>query len=348
VDAPAAAMILGPLKLHTEIEQWKLAVPFRITGLTRTAIEVLVVSLTKDGLTGHAEALGVRYHGENARSLQAQVESLRPAIEAGVTPESLQRMLPVGGARNGLDGALWDLAAKITGRSVWQIAGLQSPRPVLNAFTCSADTPDNMAIAAVAYRGAKAIKLKLTGDQVDSERVRAVRAARSDVRLSVDANQGFTPDILAKLMPALVDAGVQLIEQPFPAEHDTWLDGFRSPIPFAADESVQGLADIERLAGRFKALNIKLDKCGGLTEALSMARLARSLELEPWVGCMLGTSLAMAPAFIAGQLCTSVELDAPVFLQHDRGTTVVYEDGFVMCPQELWGSPAACNPERGH
>jgi L-alanine-DL-glutamate epimerase-like enolase superfamily enzyme len=328
---------MGRLTLRTEIERWPLIAPFRITGYTWEALDVLVVSLRHDGHVGWGEAHGVYYRNDNPASMTVQIESLRTTIEAGISRESLQSMLPPGGARNALDCALWDLEAKLSGRPAWQVAAVGNPRPLLTTFTCGADEPDKMAAAARAYTHARAIKLKLTGEPIDAERVHAVRAARADVWLGVDANQGFTRAFLERLMPTLTEARVALIEQPFPVGQESLLDGFRSPIPVAADESVQCLADIPGLVGRFNVVNIKLDKCGGLTEGLAMTRAARNLGLETMVGCMTSTSLAMAPAFLVGQLCKVVDLDGPVFLKSDRAISVQYADGFITCPQQLWG-----------
>jgi L-alanine-DL-glutamate epimerase-like enolase superfamily enzyme len=267
-----------------------------------------------------------------------QIERLRIAIEGGLSSESLQRLLPPGGARNAIDCALWDLQAKVTGQPAWQIAQLGVPKPLVTTFGCGADSPVNMAKAASGYTQARAIKLKLTGEGADADRVVAVREARPDVWMGVDANQGFTRSFLEDLMPVLVKASVSLIEQPFPIDEDALLDGFRSPIPIAADESVQSLSDLTSLVGRFNVVNIKLDKCGGLTEGLVMARASRELGLDSMVGNMLGTSLAMAPAFVLGQICKFVDLDGPVFLKDDRPHPVQYADGFIKCADSLWGS----------
>jgi L-Ala-D/L-Glu epimerase len=250
----------------------------------------------------------------------------------------LQRLLPNGGARNALDCALWDLEAKLTGRAAWQIAGMDAPRALLTTFTVSAKHPDRMAAEARRYADAKAIKLKLTGESVDADRVRAVRAARPDVWLGVDANQGFTRAVLESLMPVLTEAGVALIEQPFRVGQERELDGLSSPIAVAADESVQDGADLPALVGRFDVVNIKLDKCGGLTEGLAMARVARQLGLRVMVGNMAGTSLAMAPSFLVGQSCDVVDLDGPALLSSDRPIPVSYEDGMIFCPDALWGA----------
>jgi L-alanine-DL-glutamate epimerase-like enolase superfamily enzyme len=331
------SMSVGPLKLRAEIERWPLWSPFSITGYTFDVMEVLRVDLESGGYTGQGEAAGVYYKNDKPAGMLRRIEQLRAQIEAGITRESLQQLLPPGGARNALDCALWALEAKLTGRAVWQLAGLGKPTPLMTTFTCGAESPEQMASRARSYTHARAIKLKLTGQPIDAERVQAVREGRLEVWLGVDANQGFTHESLEQLMPVLVKERVALIEQPFPIGQEALLDGFRSPIPIAADESVQSLADVRRLAGRFNIANIKLDKCGGLTEALAMARAARELGLETMVGNMTGTSLAMAPAYLVGQLCKVVDLDGPIFLKQDRAAAVTYSEGLVECPETVWG-----------
>jgi L-Ala-D/L-Glu epimerase len=330
-------LALKTRQLTAEVEQWPLVVPFRITGYTWHFVNVLVVSLTQDGHVGRGEAAGVYYKGDQPAAMCAAIEAQRTLIEIGIDRSSVQSLLPPGGARNALDCALWDLEAKLTGRRAWQIAGLKSSQSLLTTFTCGADTPERMVAAAQAYVGARALKLKLTGEPSDAERVQAVREAKPDVWLGVDANQGFSPASLERLMPTLIDTKVELIEQPFPIGQDALHDGFDSPIPIAADESAQSLRDLPGLVGRFNVVNIKLDKCGGLTEALGMARAARALGLKIMVGNMLGTSLAMAPAFLVGQLCEIVDLDGPMFLKADRPMTIAYQNGTISCPEALWG-----------
>lgn len=241
----------GPLVLTVTPEEWPLAAPFRISGYTFESTRAIKVSLSSHGRVGCGEAAGVYYRGDDLGSMLRQVESVRGAIEAGVDRESLQHLLPPCGARNAIDCALWDLEAKLVGRPVWQLAGLDEPRRLLTTFTCGADTPAAMARKALSYQGARAIKLKLTGDPLDAERVLRVRSACPDVWLGVDANQGFTRPILEKLLPTLVDARVELIEQPFKVGEEGELDGFRSPIPIAADETLQSLADLPAMPGRF-------------------------------------------------------------------------------------------------
>jgi L-alanine-DL-glutamate epimerase-like enolase superfamily enzyme len=324
--------------MRTTLEALRLRAPFRIAGFTFTEIPVVVVELAAQGLCGRGEAAGVYYLDDHPASMVDTLEACRPAIEAGISREELRRLLPIGGARNAVDCALWELEAKRAGQPVWKLAGLDHAIPLTTTFTLGADDPATMVERARANRGAVALKLKLSGDlDVDTERVRQVRAARPDVWLGVDANQAYTLDSLTRLLPVLVDARVLLVEQPLPRGREAELDRFESPIPLAADESVQGLADLESLIGRFDVVNIKLDKCGGLTEALLMVRAARRCGLQVMVGNMVGSSLAMAPAFVVGQLCDIVDLDGPTFLVADRVPGVTYRDGAICCPQEIWG-----------
>lgn len=334
---PMRLAIEGPIRLRATIERWPLTVPFHITGHTWEALDVLLVTLEQDGCFGRGEAAGVYYRHETPASMLAQIEAIRPAIEAGIARDALLRALPLGGARNAVDCALWELEAKIARQPVSEMLGVEEPRPLVTTFTCGADTPARMACAASNYIHARAIKLKLTGADMDKDRVIAVRAARPDVWLGVDANQGFTRPLLDHLLPTLVQAQVSLIEQPFPVGQDSFLDGLDSPIAIAADESIQGIADLRREAGRYDAVNIKLDKCGGLTEALAMLTVANEMGLDVLIGNMIGTSLAMAPAFLAGQGCAIVDLDGPLFLTKDRVNAVRYNNGLLMCSQEVWG-----------
>lgn len=331
----------APLSLHVEVERFPLKEPLRITGHTMLASDVLTVTLQQHNAAGRGEAAGVYYleHGDVSHSAR-QIEAVRSRIETGIDRQALQHLLPAGRARNALDCALWDLEAKLTGQPVWQIAGLHLPGPLLTTFTISASTPEDMAARAHAYTQAKAIKLKLTGEREDCDRIRAVRAARPDVWLGVDGNQGFTRASLQALLPVLLEARVVLIEQPLPVGCDADLDGFDCPIYLAADESAQSICDLPRLLDRFQVININLDKCGGLTEGLAMARMATELGFEIIVGNMLGTSLAMAPSCLLGQLSYVVDLDGPIFLGADRPLPVRYDGGFIACPKDLWGAPS--------
>ena len=333
-----AAGAKSKLKLRVDLESWPLAAPFRITGYTFIHFDVLVAAVSDGVHEGRGEAAGVYYLDDRPPGMAAQIESVREAVEGGLGREALRTLLPPGGARNALDCALWDLEAKRAGKPAWALAGLPAQKPLLTTYTLGADTPAVMAEGACGmHADAKALKLKLLGDGGDGERVAAVRAARPDVWIGVDANQGFTPASLEALLPALVEARVQLVEQPFPIGEEARLEGLGSPIPIAADESVQSLADVPGLVGRFQVMNIKLDKCGGLTEALLMAQAARELGLKVMVGNMGGTSLAMAPALVVGQHCDVVDLDGPMFLRKDREPGVIYDRGYVRQPDRVWG-----------
>jgi L-alanine-DL-glutamate epimerase-like enolase superfamily enzyme len=332
----------GRLRLQATRKSWAIHTPFHITGYTFTAFDALIVELTDaQGLVGRGEAQGVYYHQDTPDSMLLQIEALRAHIEAGITREALQQLLPAGGARNVLDCALWDLEAKRAGKPVWELAGLPAPKPLLTTYTVGAEDPEVMAERASAYAVARAIKLKLTDDGRNAERVLAVRDARPDVWLMVDANQGFTRESFAKLLPTLVEARVDVVEQPFPVGNESWLDGLERPIRLAADESVQDRSDLAKMVGRVDVINIKLDKCGGLTEALAIAEEARKLGFGLMVGNMGGSSLAMAPSFVVGQLCDVVDLDGPISLVADYQPSVVYERGTIWCPDTLWGGPGS-------
>ena len=324
----------------TRIEAWELARPFAITGYTFHHSDVLVASVQAAGFTGYGEAAGVYYLNDTVDRAQAQIEAISARFANPPSREELIELLPAGGARNAVDCALWDFESKSQGRPAWQIAGLPEPRPLLTTYTLSAEEPQVMAAHARGFTNARALKLKLTGTEEDAERVRAVRAARPDAWIAVDGNQGFDRASLAALMPTLVDARVELLEQPFPRDCDADMDGLNSPIPLAADESMQDLDDLERIAGRFDIVNIKLDKCGGLTRGFAIAARARELGLETMVGCMIGTSLSVAPGLLLGQVCKVVDLDAPIHLARDRSPSVVYDDaGCVFSPPKVWGFP---------
>ena len=329
--------LIGPLKLTVTQEIWPLVAPFRISGRTSEATRTVTVALEGVGQIGRGEASGVLYKDDTIEKMLQQLESARPIIESGLSRENVQQLFPATGARNALDCALWDLEAKLTGNAAWQIAGLAPPRALLTTFTCGADTPDAMARAALGFHEARAIKLKLIGEPLDAERVRAVRDACPNVWLGVDANQGFSIEMLEAMLPVLIEARVELIEQPLAIGQEAQLDEFSSPIPIAADESLQSIADLPSLMGRFEVVNIKLDKCGGLTEGLAIAREAKKRKFKVMVGNMAGTSLAMAPSYLVGQLCDLVDLDGPALLKFDRETPVTYSDGMISCPEALWG-----------
>lgn len=328
-----------PLELRYELEKRRFAAPFRISGYVFESTELLVVTLSDGEHAGRGEAAGAYYLGDDAANMTRVLEEHRAGIERCESRDELRTVMAAGGARNAVDCAMWDLEAARARKPAWRLAGLERVEPVVTTFTVGADDPQRMAEAAKAYAGARAIKVKLTGDlDLDVARVAAIRAALPDVWLGVDANQGFSVGELDALVVALVDQKVSLLEQPLARGREPDLAGFQSAIPLAADESALGLDDVPGLPGRFQVLNIKLDKCGGLTEALMMVGEARRLGLKLMVGNMTGTSLAMGPAFIVAQLCDFVDLDGPVFLAEDRQPSVRYEDGRIWCPDEVWGA----------
>lgn len=333
---------MGSLTVRAAAQTLRLAQPFRISGYVFETADVVTVTLDDGTHRGRGEGAGVYYLGDDVPHMLAAIEGARDAIEAMPSREELRAILPPGGARNAIDAALWELEAARAGVSVAVLAGVGTPRPVRTTFTVSADTPEAMTAVARSYTQALAIKMKLTGElDLDIARVRAVRDARPEVWLGVDGNQGFEMNALDALVPALVDQGVSLLEQPLKRGREADLQGFHSPVPIAGDESILSLEDVAAAPGRFDVINIKLDKCGGLTEGLLMAAEARRLGLGVMVGTMVCTSLGTAPGFILGQVADLVDLDGPTFLAQDIGTPVTYRDGMLFAGPEVWGSPEA-------
>ncbi|MFP6687914.1 MAG: N-acetyl-D-Glu racemase DgcA, partial [Alphaproteobacteria bacterium] len=267
----------------------------------------------------------------------AEIESVRAAIEGRLSRAALQDALPAGAARNALDCALWDLEAKQSGKRAWEVAGIEPPPPVTSAMTLSLDTPESMAEASRAAAHLPLLKLKVTGEG-DLERVTAVGDGAPNSRLIVDANEGWRPEMLDSLLPALVELGVEMVEQPLPAESDDALLGREFAIPVCADEACHTRADLDRLQGRYSMINVKLDKCGGLSEALALVREARARGFRVMVGCMVGSSLAMAPAMLLTPFADYVDLDGPLLLARDCEPGLRY-DGTTVHPPEagLWG-----------
>ncbi|MEX6723010.1 N-acetyl-D-Glu racemase DgcA [Parapedomonas caeni] len=330
---------LPEVRLAVGIDRFPIRGHFTIARGSKTVAEVVTVALETEAARGWAEAVPYARYGESLDSVLAQIEAVRPALEAGGGRAAIASLLPAGAARNAIDCALWDLEAKTTGKPAWQLAGVDAPVPVETAYTLSLDTPDAMADAARAAiaRGHALLKLKL-GGEADLDRLRAVRAAAPDTRLIVDANEGWTADVLTRLAPRCAELGVVLIEQPLPAGADAVLVRGASPVPLCADESCHVAADVAALAGRYDAVNIKLDKAGGLTEALRLADAARSADMRIMVGCMVGSSLAMAPALLLARTAQFVDLDGPLLLAEERVTGLTYQKGKVFpSPPALWG-----------
>jgi L-alanine-DL-glutamate epimerase-like enolase superfamily enzyme len=316
---------------------WPYASPFRIASNAWAEAQTVQVELREGNLIGRGEGLPVFYHGDTVDSMSASIERVRGEIIKGLSRTQLSALLPPGGARNAVDCALWDFEAKRAGRRAWELAGLVRVQPLTTAYTLSVDDPVAMGKAALAAVKYSLLKLKLAGEG-DVERVRAVRKARPDAELIVDANQSWNERQLHAFPAELQKLGVKLIEQPLPASTDEALLKFNSPIPLCADESCQTTASLPAILGKYQFANIKLDKTGGLTGALDLARAAQKAGLKLMVGCMAGSSLAMAPAFIVGQYCAVVDLDGPLLAARDIDHGVRYEGSRMHPPDaSLWG-----------
>ena len=323
--------------LSVRAESWPIAGTFAISRGSKTEARVVVAELREGSVRGRGECVPYARYGETIEGVLEAIEDLRPELERGLDRNGLAERLPAGAARNAVDCALWDLEAKRTGRRVWELAGVPEPGPLVTAYTISLDTPEAMSGAARSASDRPLLKLKLGGD-TDLERVGAVRAAAPNARLVVDANEAWSLARLRELGPALAELGVELIEQPLPASEDTSLAQLSCPVPLCADESVHDSATLEPLRSRYDLINVKLDKTGGLTEALELAAAARRAGMGIVVGCMVGTSLGMAPAALLGAQARVVDLDGPLLLKRDRHPGIRY-DASVMHPPppELWG-----------
>jgi L-Ala-D/L-Glu epimerase len=324
-------------QLAVAIERWPLAARFTIARGSKTEAVTVTVTLSEGGAIGRGESVPYARYGETVEGAIAAIEALRGRLETGLDRAELQAAMPPGAARNAVDCALWDLAAKQAGRTVAALAGLPVPKPVTTAYTLSMDSVAAMAAAARAQAGRPLLKLKV-GGAGDLDRVRAVHANAPQARLILDANEGWNEADYRRLTPVLGSLGVEMIEQPFPADRDAVLADLPHPIPICADESCHDRASLARLRGRYDAINVKLDKTGGLTEALALVAAARAEGLDIMVGCMLATSLAMAPAILLAQQARWVDLDGPLLLARDRVPGLAYA-GSVVRPAaaELWG-----------
>ena len=316
----------------------RFAEPFKISGYVFDAMPSVVATIGDGEKFGRGEAAGVYYLKDDQDHMLGVLEDLRPEIEAGLTRRELQHRLPPGGARNALDCALWELEGRQSHTPVWKLAKVPKPKPLVTTFTLPADEPAVLAQKIRRLSFAKAIKLKLDGDvSVDRERIRIVRETRPDAWIGVDANQGFVGKDLDELAAALRDFRIGLVEQPIKRGAETDLLGWHPGVPVAADESILDLTELEERGHFFDVINIKLDKCGGLTEALKMAAVARLFGKKLMVGNMGGSTLAMAPGFILAQLCDVVDLDGPFGLADDPLSNTIYSDGEIYVPGTIWG-----------
>jgi len=326
------------LELRVTEQSWPLDKPFRIARGVSTEARIVVVTISDGQHTGRGEAVPISRYNQNAASAISQLEKIDIKRAEGRDRQLVQKLLPAGAARNALDCALWDLEAKVSGKRVSELANIQIVDAVETALTIGLDTPEKMAAAAQASKTAPVLKLKLGGDNLDLSRVEAVRTAAPAARLLVDANESWSQSHYRENAPALRGLGVELIEQPFPADADDVLETLDHPVPVCADESCHTTADLPRLVNRYEAINVKLDKTGGLTEALLLTERARESGFKLLIGCMVCTSLGIAPARLLASTADYVDLDGPLLLAGDRHHGLSYKNGKIGIPsRELWG-----------
>jgi len=318
-------------------ERWPLSRPFRISRGEKTAAEVVVAEIRAGDAVGCGECVPYAHYGETVDSVLAQIKQIAAVLGPEFTRGELH-LLPPGAARNAVDCAIWDLEAQLSGMSVAQMTGTAPPQPLITAVTVSLDTPDKMATAAKAIAESPLIKVKVNEAQPEAA-VRAVREAAPNACLIVDPNESWTAAQLRSLLPRMADLDVSLLEQPIPADQDSALEGMKPAVPLCADEAAHVRDDLAQTARRYQAVNIKLDKTGGLTEALEMRNEARRLGLQVMVGCMICTSLGIVPALHVAQGADFVDLDGPWWLSKDRETPVRFEGGYVFPPERGWGMP---------
>jgi L-alanine-DL-glutamate epimerase-like enolase superfamily enzyme len=325
-------------KLIVSIDRFPIAGTFTIARGSRTEAVVVTATIEENGAVGHGECVPYARYGETVEDVAAAIEAQRAAIEGGLTREALQGAMPAGAARNAVDCALWDLDAKRSGIRAHVTAGLNRWPQATTAYTISLGTPDVMAEATRKAAERPILKIKLGAPEGDLERIRAVRAAAPNATLIADANEGWTEANLAQHFAACAEAGFALVEQPLPAKADAFLGTLPRPVPICADESVHDRPSLDRLVGLYDAVNIKLDKTGGLTEALALAEAAEARGLSIMIGCMVGTSLAMAPAMVLAPRARFVDLDGPLLLAKDRDPGLRFDGSIIHPPTpELWG-----------
>ena len=324
------------LTIEAREETWPLKAPFRISRGSRTKAQVVVATMVDGEHVGRGECVPIARYDQSTESVIAQIESIKG--EKSLDRQHVQKLLPAGAARNALDCALWDLQAKISGKRVWELATIPVVPEVVTTLTISLDTEAKMAAAAKAKATAPILKLKLGGDDLDLARVKAVREAAPAARVLIDANESWSREHYEEIVPALKELGVALIEQPFPADADEVLEILDHPIPVCADESCHTTTDLPRLTNRYEAINVKLDKTGGLTEALHLCEHARENGFKLLFGCMVCTSLGIAPARVLASFAEWIDLDGPLLLARDREHEIPYNKGRIGMPsRELWG-----------
>jgi L-alanine-DL-glutamate epimerase-like enolase superfamily enzyme len=324
------------LRIDAREEIWPLKQPFRISRGSRTEARVIVVTVRDGEHTGWGEGVPLARYSQSSASVLAQIESIKK--KDNLDRQRLQELLPAGAARNALDCALWDLEAKASGKRVWDLANIPIVPDVETSFTISLDTPEKMSAAAKANANLPILKLKLGGDNLDFVRIEAVHEVAPNAQLLIDANESWSPSHYREIVPALKQLGVELIEQPFPANADEVLETLDHPIPVCADESCHTTADLSRLTNRYEAINVKLDKTGGLTEALRLCERARESGFNLLVGCMACTSLAIAPARLLATNTDWVDLDGPLLLADDRHQGLSYRNATIGMPDRaFWG-----------
>ncbi len=325
-------------KLNVSREVFQLAEVFTISRGSRTAAEVITASVTAGGFTGHGECVPYARYDETLDTVEEQLRSLASDLANDMDRSALQSALPAGAARNALDCALWDLEAKTTGKPVWQLAGLQAPGTVVSAYTLSLGDAASMQSKASEHAHRPLLKIKLGGGEHDIERIQAVRRGAPQTTIIVDANEGWSRSEYEELAPVLLDLGVAMVEQPLPSSDDAALASMERPLPVCADESCHDSGSLAAVAGKYDVVNIKLDKTGGLTEALALRSKAIQQGFEIMVGCMVGSSLAMAPAILVAQGARYVDLDGPLLLAQDRSPALQFNGSIISPAQaELWG-----------
>ena len=335
-------MPTSPLSIDAHEEIWPLRQPFRISRGSRTETQIVILTVSDGEHSGRGECSPAARYNQSTSSVLAQIESIQG--DRNLTRQSLQDLLPAGAARNALDCALWDLAAKISGKRAWELANTPIVPEIDTSFTISLDTPEKMGAAASAaafgqgFGVPRILKLKLGGDDRDLARVETVREAASAKRLLIDANESWSPEHYQNIVPALKQLGVELIEQPFPAKADELLEVLGHPIPVCADESCHTTGDLPRLTNRYDVINVKLDKTGGLSEALRVCERVRDSGFKLLIGRMVCTSLGIAPARLLASFADWIDLDGPLLLARDRDDPVPYANGRIgVPPRDLWG-----------